>query len=212
MISRIEGTLDAVEGQTVRLRLGGGICIDAMAPAYLAERLAAGEGGRTVRLETLLTLEGSSQGTSFVPRLIGFESAQSRRFFEIFTTVKGLGSRRALRAMAVEPGVIAQAIVAGDHKALERLPEIGKRLAQTIVAELSGKVDNFALEAGAIEPKGAGGAGSGHLPPVARDAVDALLALGEPAADAERRIRAALAAGSAPESADELVAVALRGR
>src|SRR5690606_7419780 len=152
MLSRIEGTLEAVEGQVVRLRLGGGLCIDAMAPAYLAERLAAGEAGEAgqvgskVRLETLLTLEGSSQGTSFVPRLIGFESAGSRRFFEIFTTVKGLGSRRALRAMAVEPGVIAQAIVAEDHKALERLPEIGKRLAQTIVAELSGKVDGFALE------------------------------------------------------------------
>src|SRR5690606_39741399 len=121
MLSRIEGTLEAVEGQVVRLRLGGGLCIDAMAPAYLAERLAAGEAGQVgskVRLETLLTLEGSSQGTSFVPRLIGFESAGSRRFFEIFTTVKGLGSRRALRAMAVEPGVIAQASASQDHNAL----------------------------------------------------------------------------------------------
>lgn len=225
MISRIEGILEAVEGQVVRLRLPagpgvGGICIDALVPAYLADRLAAEEGappaapGRPIRLETLLTLESVGQGTSFSPRLIGFEGAASRRFFEIFTTVKGLGSRRALRAMAVEPGVIASAIVAGDHKALEKLPEIGKRLAQTICAELSGKVDSFAIEAHmvGIESKGPARPG-GRMPPVAQDAIDALLALGETAADAERRIRTALAdAAGPPDSADELVAMALRGR
>lgn len=216
MISRIEGILEAVEGQTVRLRIADAISIDALVPAYLADRLAGAEPGRRLRLDTLLTLESSSQGTSFSPRLLGFDGAQSRRFFEIFTTVKGLGTRRALRAMAAEPGVIAAAIVAQDHKALERLPEIGKRLAQTIVAELSGKVDAFALDVeldGAVESK-PGSRASGRLPPVARDAMDALMALGETPADAERRIRAALAGAGeeAPDSADELVGLALRGR
>ena len=212
MISRIEGVLEAVEGQTVRLAVGGALSIDALVPAYFADRLAGAEPGRRIRLDTLLTLEGSSQGTSFAPRLLGFDSPQARRFFEIFTTVKGLGNRRALRAMAAEPGVIAAAIVAGDHKALERLPEIGKRLAQTIVAELSGKVDDFALDgASAVEPKPRAAA---QLPPVARDAVDTLMALGEAPADAERRIRLALGAlnGSEPATPDELVALALRGR
>ncbi|MFG0285181.1 MAG: Holliday junction branch migration protein RuvA [Phycisphaerales bacterium JB039] len=210
MISRIEGVLEAVEGQTVRLGVGGVLSIDALVPAYLADRLAGAEPGRRIRLDTLLTLEGSSQGTSFAPRLLGFDSPQARRFFEIFTTVKGLGNRRALRAMAAEPGVIAAAIVAGDHKALERLPEIGKRLAQTIVAELSGKVDAFALDAASIESKPR----PSRLPPVARDAIDTLMALGETAADAERRIQAALGAldGAEPPSADQLVAAALRGR
>ncbi|MEQ8769343.1 MAG: Holliday junction branch migration protein RuvA [Phycisphaerales bacterium] len=209
MIRRITGRLAAVElgrEPIAEVEISPGVVLEVLAPAYLAERLS----GRTgeVTLHTKTVLESTTQGASFVPRLIGFESAADRKFFELMTGVKGLGTRKALRAMTIEPAAIAGAVSREDAKALEKLPEIGKRLAQTIVAELSGKVDGFltgveiaSLDAAAVsEPKG--------LPGIAGEAVEALVALGEGRADAERKIQAVLAKDGSIESVDALVGAA----
>lgn len=167
---------------------------EVLLPGFLALRLE-GQIGQVVRLRTLHYLESHGQGTSFIPRLIGFADDRERRFFEVFTTVKGLGYRRALRAMAEEPALIAQMIVSKDTRGLIRLPEVGKRLAETIIAELTGKVDIFLdLHAsdgiGPIEAKPA--RSHSNLPPIALDAVEALVALGESRNDAERRVEIVL--------------------
>ncbi len=59
-----------------------------------------------ITLTTFQYLESQGQGSSVIPRLVGFQSTAEREFFELFTTVKGIGNRRALRAMAEDPGVI----------------------------------------------------------------------------------------------------------
>lgn len=213
MLRRVRGTLVTVEtGQRPMAEVelpGGGICMEVLIPQYLADRLAAVRPGGKVELHTKVVLESTTQGASFTPRVIGFESDHDRRFFELLTGVKGLGTRKALRAMSVEPAVIASAVARDDTKTLEQLPEIGKRLAQTIVAELSGKVEPFlgtgeaaALDAALRETKGLGG--------VAGEAVEALVALGEGRADAERKVERVLAGRPAEafERADELVAAA----
>jgi holliday junction DNA helicase RuvA len=164
-------------------------------PGFLAIRMEQ-QVGQIVRLRTLHYLESHGQGTSFIPRLIGFSNDAERRFFEVFTTVKGLGYRRALRALAEEPPLIAEMIVTKDARALTRLPEVGKRLAETIIAELTGKVDAF-LDLGAtdglgsFEPKPV--RTTSKLPPIASDAVEALVALGESRSEAERRVETVLA-------------------
>lgn len=211
VITRLTGTLESLEANTAVVVPGisdagsGGVAYELLVPAFLTPRLMLALGG-PVTLWTLQYLEGQGQGTSFVPRLIGFASPMQREFFELFTTVKGLGNKRALRAMAIEPGWIARAVMARDARALTELPEIGKRLAETVVAELSGKVERFAAlnEAGAAGSPSQGGASRpapvtlppiangtssiAHLPPAAADAIGALVSLGQTRADAERAV------------------------
>jgi Holliday junction DNA helicase RuvA len=204
VITRLTGTLESLDANlAVIVPAGAGVAYEVMVPAFLTPRLMMAVGS-TVTLWTLEYLEGQGQGTSFVPRLIGFASVQQRDFFELFTTVKGLGNKRALRAMAIEPGWIARAIMARDARALTELPEIGKRLAETVVAELTGKVERFVAmtEAGpATGPAGAGprptpvelppitpAAPGVTLPAAAADAVGALVSLGQTRAEAERAV------------------------
>lgn len=196
MIARIGGVLETVTGTSVVLRLAPGtgtgleLAVEVLIPASHAQRLEPRVGERVV-LHTLTVLESPNQGASFVPRLLGFESADERAFFELLTGVKGIGTRKALRVMSEPAGVIAGMVVARDTRALQRLPEIGKRLAETMVAELSDRVTRFA-EAGAAGPAPrAGGeieARWGRLPAPARDAVEALITLGEAGPDAERKV------------------------
>ncbi|MEK6702179.1 MAG: Holliday junction branch migration protein RuvA, partial [Planctomycetota bacterium] len=211
MISRIRGNLVGVQGQTAEIDLGEGLTYEVMVPAYLAERLG-GQVGRPLSLVTLQYLESQGQGSSYIPRLVGFLTETERRFFDLFTTVKGIGNRKALRAMAVEPSVIAGAIMARDTKALQQLPEIGKRMAETVIAELHGKVDGY-LGAGEaakldraaeIKPMGPMGAAG-------EEAVEALIALGDTRMDAERKVAKAAGKAGAGAGADAILRVVFGG-
>ncbi len=182
---------------------------EVLLPAFLGPMLE-GQIGQPVRFRTLHYLEAQGQGTSFIPRLIGFTDDPQRRFFEAFTTVKGLGYRRALRALAIEPAAIAELIVAKDAKGLTQLPEIGKRLAETVIAELTGKVEGFldvnaltdpAIGVGRIEPLPGGR--STTLPPAAADAVEALITLGQTRSEAQRRVEVLLASDSVSDHTTE---------
>ena len=211
MIAQVHGKLIDVTEGTALIAYGSGpepsLVLSAALPAYLATRLVL-EIGRPVTLHTRLTLETQTQGASFHPRLTGFESASDRDFFELFTSVRGLGGKRALKALIVSPAEIAGAIQAKDAKALQKLPEIGKRLAETVIAELHGKVDPFigpGAEHQPVPPVAAAGT------PAERDAVDALVALGQSPADAERMVAQAMAArpaDAAEPTADDLISLA----
>jgi Holliday junction DNA helicase RuvA len=222
MITRLTGVLEQVEGNTGTLApTGGGIAYEVLVPTYLAAKLS-GRVGQSVTVLTLQYLEGQNQGSSFIPRLIAFASDKDRDFFELFTTVKGIGNRKALRALAVEPAAVARAVAARDVKALTQLPEIGKRMAETIIAELSGKVEAYLSveELGELEVKSGGALPALTIGDVAsEEAVLALMALGETRADAEEMVLRAAAklarvkGGTAPSTEAILDAVfAGRGR
>ncbi|MEM9064408.1 MAG: Holliday junction branch migration protein RuvA [Planctomycetota bacterium] len=213
VLTRLRGILEAVDGPTASVAPTalGGITLAVQLPAYLAAEHQVkllSEGPYDVEFHTLFTLEGSAQGTNLTPRLIGFATASDRAFFELFTTVKGLGSRRGLRAMARPSSWIAGRIAERDSKALQELPEIGKRLAETVVAELSGKVADFAIDApsGMVSPMP-----TATLTGSAAEAVSALVALGQSRSEAERLVeRASLSLGTETE-AQALIAAALSG-
>ena len=112
MIHQIEGTLVGISGMSALVRVEGGLTLEVLLPAYLARKLGD-QVGKQASFLTHLYLEGQGQGASFIPRLLGFETALDRRFFELFTTVKGIGNRKALRALEVEPAVIARAVEIG---------------------------------------------------------------------------------------------------
>ncbi|MBX3359155.1 MAG: hypothetical protein KF745_12100 [Phycisphaeraceae bacterium] len=197
MILRLTGLLESIDDHSatvVPLHADGApgpIAYQVLLPHYLAVRLT-GDGaiGRPITLHTLQYLESPDQGSSFAPRLLGFATPREREFFELFTTVKGLGTKRALNAMALEPGAIAAAITNRDARSLKELPKIGPRLAETIIAELHGKADGFA-DLDSVPGAGTGrraGGGSSALSPAAEEAVGALVSLGETRVDAERLV------------------------
>lgn len=216
MIARIEGTLEDVVDGVAEVRVAGGIVHEVLVPACDAGDLLARQ-GREVSFFTLHYLESQGQGSHFVPRLIGFRSREQRAFFELLTTVKGIGNRKALRAMQVPHARMAEAIAAGDAKFLATLPEIGKRTAESTIVELKGKLDPFLAD-----PAGARRAAQAAsfvdavaaLPAgPAADAEDVLVALGEPRAQARAKIdRVVAASGGAALAADEIVTRALRTR
>ena len=148
VIAAIEGELISVGGQSALIR-SGAMTYEVLIPAADAPALA-GVIGSNVNFVTLHYLESQGQGSSFWPRLIGFQSVSDRDFFELLTSVKGIGNRKALRALQRSFADIAAMIEQKDFAALQSLPEIGRKTAETIVVELKDKVARFTL--GATNP------------------------------------------------------------
>jgi len=206
MISRITGILESVEGLEATIAPAGSpLAYTVLLPAYLAQSLRE-RAGQSVTLHTLHYLEGQLGGSSLLPRLIGFASAQERRFFELLTSVDGLGNRKALKALAHEPAAIARAVAGADAAWLTQLPEIGKKTADKVILELKGKVQPFlsAQEVAGLNHAANGTSHAGEH--IVEDAVAALIALGETRTDAERKVRLALSRHRALRTPDEVVA------
>ncbi|MFM8874058.1 MAG: Holliday junction branch migration protein RuvA [Phycisphaerales bacterium] len=222
MISHLSGTLVAIEDGAAHVRTGE-LTYEVLVPAADSMALAT-RIGQPVSFHTLHYLEGQGQGASFWPRLIGFQAPADRAFFELFTTVKGIGNRKALRALQLPFGQVAEAIAARDHAMLQSLPEIGKRTAEAICVELKGKVDPFVRGIGApASARGASSAGTGpaargpitaesKLMAAARDAVEVLVQLGHTKPAAREMVERVIARDDAPTDAtvESIVELALR--
>lgn len=214
MIAKVTGTLESVGNDRALIALpGGGISIEVLLPAFTVARLH-GSVGESLTLHTIAFLEGSSQGSSFIPRLAGFASVEDREFYRAFTTVKGIGNRKALRAMAINTGSIAAAIEDRDLGVLQSLPEIGRRSAETIVATLRGKVGQFvdsggrvAVGAGGRVTSNGGGRTGGSL---SKEALTVLVQLGERRQDAAAWIDQVLAGDEPPTDVQGVIAEVYR--
>ncbi len=216
MITRITGQLESIADgpvPTATLAMPGSIAIEVLLPKYLGAALES-QINDSIVLHTMVYLESQGQGTSFLPRIVGFPTPTDRAFFEVFTTAKGVGNKKALRAMTEPPATIAAAIVSKDTKALTKLPEIGKRLAETILAQLSGKVERFVGDAvltatphpaAAIESRATLGGAAG-------EAVAALMALGEQRSEAERKVSIVCTKIPAESDVDTIVSAIFSGR
>lgn len=77
--------------------------------------------------------------------LYGFASDEDRGMFHLLQTVTGLGPRLAVASLSVmNAGEISQAIAGEDANALQRIPGVGKRMAERLVLELKDKVAAYA--------------------------------------------------------------------
>lgn len=175
MISALTGELRDVSDDRVQVQVGP-LVAELLIAAADAPRLAA-DVGQSVTFHTLFYIEGDASGGNLQPRLIGFLSPQDKRFFEKFITVKGIGPKKALRALAEPVGAVARAIESRDTRFLVQLPQIGKRMAEQIVAELAGKVTEFA--AASANGKVAPAAAVERYTADEEDAIAAMVQLGE---------------------------------
>lgn len=203
MIASLSGELKAVHDDCVHLQAGA-IVYELLVTQADAQLLHAGI-GQDLTFHTILYLEGDAARGNLEPRLIGFLRADDKRFFEMFTTVKGIGPKTALRAFTVPIGEIAEAIEARDTRYLTGLKGVGKRTAELIVAELAGKVATFATTGARVTL-------ASRRSPAEEDAIAALLALGERRAEAEELLERAKHSNPSMKSTDGLVREMLRAR
>src|SRR5262245_44377100 len=162
-----------------------GVWYEVELPAFVWRALEELDTGDPVELETFYFATANNP----VPRLIGFQREREREFFKKLVTVPNVGPTTATKAMVFSVSAIAAWIEAGDTAQLSRLPGVGKRTAETIVAQLRGKVMEDALLAdegfdGAKPPAQSAEGVVGHL----KDAIDALVGLGYSKTEAERVI------------------------
>ena len=198
MIARITGTLQEITQTSALLDTGGGLWYEVLVPACSLDRLSR-KMGQEVVLHTIHYLEGDPSYGQMAPRLVGFVVEEDREFFQLFTTVKGIGMRKALRAIAKPAAEIAAAIQAKDAKILSTLPEIGKRTAERIIAELHDKVDTFAGEAAAVA------AGQEEVSEAGLEAISVLVQLGEKRVDAAALVERVLAVAPETETPEEII-------
>jgi Holliday junction DNA helicase RuvA len=213
MITKIQGRLASMRGEAAVVQVGG-IFYEVLLPSGLAERL----GRRSdldqqpeITFHTLYYLEGSGGAGNLRPRLLGFTEELDREFFELLTTVASLGSKTALRALTLPIAEIAAAIEAGDAHTLAKLPRIGRRMADKIIAQLRGKVWKFALLPGG-EPLAASEAPRAEEEPFRREAREILLQVGYRASEAAEAIEKVLKARPDITSSQQIVQEVFRLR
>lgn len=210
MISALTGELRRVDDDRVHLQAGP-ILYELLVPAADLTELQASL-GETLTFHTIFYLGGDPSRGGLEPTLIGFLRAQDRQFFNIFTTVKGIGPKTALKALTVPVGQIANAIEGKDARSLVQLNGIGKRTAELIIAELAGKVKTFAAEY--LTANGGTPAAHAGVKRIAleEEAIEALMALGERRPDAERLLERARQSNPTLKTTDTLLREMLRLR
>jgi len=80
------------------------------------------------------------------PVLIGFNSELEKAFFHLFISVEAIGPLKAVKALNLSMGRVAEAIESQDVDTLKNLKGIGARTAQKIIATLSGRMASFLSE------------------------------------------------------------------
>jgi Holliday junction DNA helicase RuvA len=203
MIVKVSGRLTAVD-ETAAVVERDGLAYEILVPSYAVRELSACR-GQPVTLHTLEYLEGGTTGANLTPRMIGFLHPEDRAFFRCFITVKGVGVRKGLRALAAPVARIAEYIETGDTVQLTGLPGIGRRMAEQIVAELRGKVTAHAYAARDVPA-----ASKGELSDEQRDAIEILVAWGDTRVEAERWIARVAQLHDELHSAEDWVRAAYR--
>ena len=182
MISRLHGVLIEGDMDSVEVETAGGVVYEVHVPATVAGHLPPP--GSRVRLRTVQVVRDDSV------TLYGFLEAHERDMFQRLLGATGVGAKLA-REMLSTYSVqrLAQALANKETAMLTRVSGVGKKTAELLILRLSDKVRDLALapDGGAAAPHGA------------REAVNALMALGYSFAQADEAVRGALDAGGAGE-------------
>lgn len=137
MIRRVRGEILEVAGESAVLQTPAGLAYEVQVGGYaLPELQALMDAREAAELHTYHYLEGNVATSQLLPRLAGFLSAEERAFFLCFIKAPGISPRSAMRALSLSPLQIAQAIAEANAALLTRLPGIGKKKAEQVVARI----------------------------------------------------------------------------
>jgi Holliday junction DNA helicase RuvA len=184
MIGRLAGTIVLVDPGTVLVDVGGvGYLVSITIRAF--QQLSGSERA------SLWTLTRVRDDTI---ELFGFPERDELVAFERLIGVAGIGPRIAMAVLsALTPGELADAVESADTDRLQKTPGVGRKTAQRIVLELTGKL-------GEAPPAGAD---------VRGDAVSALVNLGYAQRDAMKVVDRVLT-DTTPSDLPDLLRLALQ--
>lgn len=185
MISYVKGIL--AEKMSDRIVVESGMMgIGIFVPVSVLEALPSL--GETVKIYTHLQVREDDMS------LYGFLNRQDLEMFRQLLGVNGIGPKGALGILSVlRPEDLRLAIMTGDAKAISRAPGVGAKTAQRIILDLKDKVKAEDM----LTPLLDGGAGvqaaasSGLAGNAAKEAVEALVALGYTNAEAVKAVKSA---------------------
>jgi len=202
MIASITGQLVKLESGSSLVQVGD-IGYELLLASYCVNALSD-RIGTEITLCTMEYYEGTPGGGNLIPRMVGFLTSAERDFFTKFTSVKGIGVKKGLRALSIPIATIAAAIEDGDDTILMSLQGVGKRMSHQIIAELKGKLQSFAV---GVEPGRPGGAG---FKPFQAEALEILIAWGEKRTDSMELIELACQRHPDIKTAEALVPLVYR--
>lgn len=187
MISYIKGPLVAIEEDVIVVEAGQ-VGLAVHVPVSLLAQLPGL--GEQVTVYTYFQVREDAM------TLYGFLQRQDRDMFKQLIGVNGIGPKGALGILsALRPDDLRLAIVSGDAKALAKAPGIGTKTAQRLILDLKDKISmddilgNMAGPGAGGIPEGQKGADAAGLAEAAREAVQALVALGYTNLEASRAVK-----------------------
>jgi len=142
MFGHIAGKVFDIRGNRIIVKVGGLGFVIFTTPAYASNLKTGSESEfwtHTAVRENAIDL-------------YGFEKEDELRIFELLITVSGVGPKSGLAILSVA-GVkaIEEAVATGDTSALTKISGVGRKTAEKIVLELSGKVLTSRVGSGASE-------------------------------------------------------------
>jgi len=198
LISYLNGSVRSLTRNPAQVVLvAGGVGHEVMLPDFVLQALIQ-EG---VKQDDSLELEIYYHVTDRNPKplLVGFKRPHEKRFFEQLIEVEGLGPARAAGALVFSVSTVARAIENEDLRLLTRMPGIGNRGAQKMIATLKGRVTDTAL----LQDEGFTTAAKvvDTATDALTEAIDVLVSLGYRAPDARAKVQEAVA--RRPDVADD---------
>ncbi len=178
----------------------GGVGYELLLPYFVMRSLNEEEKSEGDDVEMEVYFHASERQPK--PVLVGFRKEFERTFFEKLIQVEDVGVSTAARALVFSVSTIARAIEDGDTALLVKMPGIGRRTADKMVATLRGKVAEWALlrDEGYATVPTAPARGD-----VQEEVVSVLVSLGHRRADARQKVEDAAKVVSNAKDSQELL-------
>jgi len=201
MIGKLKGLVDSFGGDWVLIDCGG-VCYEVSCSSRTLQALPRVGEAAVAFIETIVRED-------FI-RLYGFANEAEKSWFNLLTSVQGVGARVALAILSVMgPSELSSAVALQDKAMLGRANGVGPKLALRVVTELKGKVPAIgAVDAGTLGLQAALGEGvaAGNV----ADAVSALTNLGYSAAQASAALARVVAKEGDDTATEKLIRLGLR--
>lgn len=183
MIAFVKGTIiEVTEGKAV-IEVGG-MGYQILVSGSDEEKLARMQG--QVLLHTYLQVREDAIV------LFGFLAKEDLEIFRMLIGVNGIGPKAALGILSVfSASDLRFAVLAGDAKTISKAPGIGSKTAQKLILELKDKFDLLETFENSLEERTSSEESMEGTRQIQDEAVQALVALGYPAAEALKAVRKA---------------------
>jgi Holliday junction DNA helicase RuvA len=133
MISAIKGCVFDISPGQVHVETGSGVILQVLVPVSYYSTIKK---EKEVLLYTVLRVKEDQV------ILYGFLTLKEKAFFEKFISISGVGGKTALSLIsAFSANELVDAINNGDTSKISSIPGIGKKTAQRIILELTGKLE-----------------------------------------------------------------------